>query len=150
MHLVEKFLNNAVRVAAGPVETPVAEVKEEIINTTQEGKMDVLLREIEKRRGRILIFTKTRSRADRVASVLFRKGCKVVCLHSGRTNGQRKDALRKYHMGTHPIMVATDLAGRGIDVADIEHVINYDVPNSREDYIHRIGRTARWGKSGTR
>ena len=69
-------------------------------------------------------------------------------LHGGRSQSQRKLALEKFRSGARRILVATDIAGRGIDVPDIEHVINYDLPMTREDYIHRIGRTGRCGKSG--
>ena len=80
--------------------------------------------------------------------MLQNEGLRVDVLHGGKTQGQRKRALNGFRTGTHPILVATDLAGRGIDIIDIETVINFDMPATREDYIHRIGRTGRAGKSG--
>ncbi len=146
--LANAYLNEHVRVAVTPVEVSAPDVKEETIETTQALKNSVLLKEIEFRKGRILIFTRTQSRADRVARLLSEKGQGVVSLHGGRSQGQRKQALQRFRAGNRRIMVATDLAGRGIDVPEIEHVINYDLPATREDYIHRIGRTGRNGKSG--
>ena len=95
-----------------------------------------------------MIFARTQIRTDRLARMLYDRGHRVVRLHGGCTQWQRKESLEQFRRGTHRIMVATDLAGRGIDVTDIQHVINYDLPESHEDYIHRIGRTGRLGKTG--
>jgi ATP-dependent RNA helicase DeaD len=147
-NLAGTFLRNPVRVEIGQITQSAPQVKEETIRTTNEGKTNVLLKEIKKRDGKILIFTRTKSRAERLARSLHKEGHQVVCLHGGKTQSHRKQALDRFRTGRSPIMVATDLAGRGIDVPDIEHVINYDVPANREDYIHRIGRTGRAGKTG--
>ncbi len=147
--LAATFLKDPVRVAIGEVSRPAGEVKEETIRTTDAGKNTVLLQQMQERKGLILVFARTKSRTDRLAKLLLREGHDVVSLHGGRSQAQRKFALEKFRSGSHRIMVATDLAGRGIDVADIEHVINYDVPSTREDYIHRIGRTGRCGKTGS-
>ncbi len=146
--LAASFLENPVRVQIGSVTESAPEVEETTIRTTMAQKNTVVLQELAKRQGRILIFTRTKSRADRLAMLIERENYPVVNLHGGRTQGQRKQALDRFRKGSHRIMVATDLAGRGIDVNDIEHVINYDMPETREDYIHRIGRTARFGKKG--
>jgi ATP-dependent RNA helicase DeaD len=147
--LAAKFLTNPVRVAIGPTSQPLTQVTEKTIKTNNEAKTGLVLKELEEREGRTLIFTRTKSRADRLARILYTKGHSPVCLHGGKSQGQRKQALERFRSGSHRIMVATDLAGRGIDVADIEQVINYDVPMNREDYIHRIGRTGRFGKTGS-
>lgn len=147
--MARSMMRSPVRAAVGAVSTPVSQVTEESVQTTREGKNSVLLAEIKKREGRILIFTRTKSRADRVAKMLESAGFTIVCLHGGRTQGQRKQALERFRKGSHRIMVATDLAGRGIDIDDIEHIINYDLPSNREDYIHRIGRSGRFGKKGS-
>lgn len=147
--LAHSLLKDPVRIAIGPASTPISQVKEETVRTTNEGKVSIVLRELKSRDGRILIFTRTKSRAERLSTVIHKEGYKVVCLHGDRSQGQRKEALERFRKGSHRVMVATDLAGRGIDVTDIEHVINYDVPATREDYIHRIGRTGRAGKTGT-
>jgi superfamily II DNA/RNA helicase len=146
--LAGQFLKDPVRIEIGPSCQPVPQIKEETVRTTQQGKNALLLKETEKREGRILIFARTQLRTQRVARMLYEKGHGVVCLHGGRSQAQRKQALNKFRRGSHRIMVATDLAGRGIDIDDIGHVINYDVPATREDYIHRIGRSARCGKQG--
>lgn len=146
--IAESFLKTPVRVSIGHTHQPAPKVKEETIHTTALEKNGLILKELEQRQGKIIIFAKTQNRSERLANILHDKGHKVVLLHGGRTQGQRKQALMKFRMGSHRIMVATDLAGRGIDVEDIEHVINYDPPQSREDYIHRIGRTGRFGKEG--
>jgi len=146
--LAESFLREPVRVTVGKTHQPAPKVTEQTIRTTPDEKNQLVLKEIQERAGKILIFAKTQNRSERLAQKLYDAGHKVVLLHGGRTQGQRKQALLKFREGTHRIMVATDLAGRGIDVEDIEHVINFDPPQSREDYIHRIGRTGRFGKEG--
>lgn len=148
-NLANSLLHEPVRVAIGPVAQPVPKVTETTIRTSQEGKYSLILKEISKRHGRILIFTRTKTRAERLAKLIYDDGYNCVLLHGDRSQAQRKQALERFRKGTHQIMVATDLAGRGIDVPDIEHVINFDVPQTREDYIHRIGRTGRAGKTGS-
>ena len=97
----------------------------------------------------MLVFTRTKHRADRVARVLDRSGISGAAIHGNRSQGQRQQALDGFKRGRHRVLVATDIVARGIDVDGITHVINFDLPNVPEDYVHRIGRTARAGKSGT-
>lgn len=146
--LARAFLKEPKRVAVGAKAEPVQQLTEETFRTTPDQKNSAVLKAVGARQGRILVFTRTQSRTDRLAKLLDRSGHRVVALHGGRSQSQRRNALEMFRSGTHRIMVATDLAGRGIDVADIAHVINYDLPATREDYIHRIGRTGRMGKSG--
>jgi ATP-dependent RNA helicase RhlE len=91
----------------------------------------------------VLIFTRTKHRADRLADQLKVRGFQVTAIHGNRSQGQREDALQAFKAGRVQVLVATDIAARGLDIDDVTHVINYDVPNTPEDYIHRIGRTAR-------
>ena len=98
---------------------------------------------------RTLIFTRTRHRADRLARTLNRKGVTCAAIHGDRSQGQRQQALDGFKKGRVKVLVATDIVARGIDVDGITHVINYDVPQNPEDYVHRIGRTARAGASGS-
>lgn len=149
MGLTQKLLKNPVRVSIGSSETPAESVKQEILHVSQQEKLPTLLKVLEGTPGKALVFVRTQTKADQVTKVLERAKQKVVCMHGGLRNAQRKDALRKFADGIYRVMVATDLAGRGIDVSDIEHVINYDIPSNREDYIHRIGRTGRFGKEGS-
>jgi ATP-dependent RNA helicase RhlE len=98
---------------------------------------------------RALIFTRTKVRADRLARTLQKAGVSAEAIHSDRAQGQRQNALDGFRSGKHRVLVATDVMARGIDVDDISHVINYDFPEQAEDYVHRIGRTARAGRAGT-
>ena len=96
----------------------------------------------------VLIFTRTKYRAQKVSQQILRAGLKVTSLHGDRSQGQRQAALKGFKDGTHPIMVATDIAARGLDVESISHVINYDMPDTADAYIHRIGRTGRAQRTG--
>jgi ATP-dependent RNA helicase RhlE len=96
----------------------------------------------------VLIFTRTKYRAQKVSQQIMRAGFNVTSLHGDRSQGQRQSALKGFKDGTHPIMVATDIAARGLDVESISHVINYDMPDTADAYIHRIGRTGRAQRTG--
>ncbi len=96
----------------------------------------------------VLVFTRTKYRAQKVSGHILRAGLKVTSLHGDRSQGQRQAALKGFKDGTHPIMVATDIAARGLDVESISHVINYDMPDTADAYIHRIGRTGRAQRTG--
>jgi superfamily II DNA/RNA helicase len=146
--LAASFLKSPERVSIGAVANSTAQVEETTIRLQGDAKNTTILKELKARQGKVLVFARTQARTDRLAKMLYREGMGVVALHGGKTQGQRKLALERFRNGSSRILVATDLAGRGIDVLDIEHVINYDVPGSREDYVHRIGRTGRNGKTG--
>ena len=103
---------------------------------------------IEQNAGNMLVFARTKHRTDRVARTLRNAGHAVQRLHSDRSQSQRREALEGFRGGRYRILVATDIAARGIDVADIQRVINYDLPHTVEDYVHRVGRTARAGADG--
>lgn len=96
----------------------------------------------------VLVFTRTKYRAQKVSGQILKAGFKVTSLHGDRSQGQRQSALKGFKDGTHPIMVATDIAARGLDVESISHVINYDMPDTADAYIHRIGRTGRAQRTG--
>ncbi len=98
---------------------------------------------------RVLVFTRTKHRADKVARVLDRAGIRGAAIHGNRTQAQRQKALDGFKRGQYKVLVATDVVSRGIDIDGISHVVNFDMPNSPEDYVHRIGRTARAGATGT-
>ena len=139
--LAMKYLRNPVQVTIGVIAQAVPQVSQTLISTTPQQKNETLLDELNKRQGSVLIFTRTKSRTDRVARFLSEYGIEVNRLHGGRTQCQRNSALSAFRKGQIRVLVATDIAARGIDVADIAHVVNYDLPQSSEDYIHRIGRT---------
>ncbi len=147
--LSKKYLRNPEHVTVGQVSQAATKVEQELISTTCKEKNDALLDELNKRQGSILVFARTQSRTDRVARYLLSYGVQVNRIHGGRTQGQRNGALSAFRSGEIRVLVATDIAARGIDVPGIAHVINYDLPQCPEDYIHRIGRTGRAGASGS-
>ena len=146
--LAANLQTNAARIEIGHHSKPAEHVQQSTVQTTMEGKNALTLKELAVREGRVVIFTRTKARAERLSRFLTREGQTCVALHGDKHQSQRKMAMEAFRKGRARILVATDIAGRGIDVPDIEHVINYDVPMTREDYIHRIGRTGRSGKLG--
>jgi len=146
--LTYKYMRTPVNITIGSVGRAATLIEQKVIETNTQKKNDTLLDEINKREGSILIFARTQVRTDRVSRYLSEYGLEVNRLHGGRTQAQRKNALAAFKSGDIRILVATDIAARGIDVSEIAHVINYDLPMVAEDYIHRIGRTARAGTSG--
>src|SRR5438445_4262566 len=133
----------------GARRTPAETVKHVIYPVSEAQKTDLLL-ELLKRVNyeSVLIFCRTKHGADRVAHLLKRNNHAVAVLHSNRTQREREQALRGFRDGRYEVLVATDIAARGLDIADVSHVINYDVPQHPEDYIHRIGRTGRMEAAG--
>ncbi|MHB8243108.1 MAG: helicase-related protein, partial [Solirubrobacteraceae bacterium] len=117
---------------------------------SHEGKVAKLVSELsEPERGLTLVFVRTKRGADRLVKRLASSSVQAVAMHGDKSQGQRERALANFEAGVVDTLVATDVAARGIDVAGITHVINYDIPATREDYVHRIGRTARAGATGT-
>ena len=146
--LAAEFLHNPVEVAVGEPSTPVHKISQAVIETTHKEKNDILLDELNARQGSVLIFTRTKHRTDRLTRYLAGYGYRVTLIHGDRSQSQRRSAIEGFRKGEFRILVATDIAARGLDIADIGHVINYDLPQVAEDYVHRIGRTARNGKQG--
>ena len=128
----------------GARRTPAETVKHVIYPVADMQKVDLLLALLEQvNYESVIVFCRTKHGADRVAQVLKRSNHAVAVLHSNRTQQEREQALRGFRDGRFEVLVATDIASRGLDIADVSHVINYDVPQHPEDYIHRIGRTGR-------
>jgi superfamily II DNA/RNA helicase len=147
LSLAASYLKDPVRINAGdPTSRPVEKITQQVLRTTN--KNEALVNELNARRGSVLVFARTKARTDRVAKMLDRLGHDVDRIHGDRTQSQRTRALDGFRAGKFRILVATDIAARGIDIPHIEHVINYDLPQCSEDYIHRIGRTARAGAEG--
>jgi ATP-dependent RNA helicase DeaD len=146
--LAREWTQNAQRVSIGPVSRPADDVTQDVVQAGSEEKNDLVLSEVEKRQGAVLVFARTKRRTDRLASFLRARGVAVCRIHGDRSQNQREEALNGFRKGKFRVMVATDIAARGIDVPQIEHVINFDVPVVAEDYLHRIGRTARAGRAG--
>jgi ATP-dependent RNA helicase RhlE len=133
---------------AHPVERR-ADVAHRFVMVSHTGKVEQLVSQLrEPARGRTLVFVRTKRGADRLVKKLGASSVRAVAMHGDKSQGQRERALANFESGSINTLVATDVAARGIDVAGITHVINYDIPATREDYVHRIGRTARAGASG--
>lgn len=146
--LAQQFLRNPVEIQVGDHSKPIEKIEQKIIETSHKEKNDILLDELNAREGSILVFARTRERTERLLKFLLSYGYEAVAIHGDRTQFQRKQAIEGFRTGKFRILVATDIAARGLDINDIGHVINYDLPQAPEDYIHRIGRTARNGKGG--
>ena len=137
-----------VRVEVAPAGTTAEKVEQEMYIVKKESKMNLLESLIQQYKGSILIFSRTKYGASKIAKALYMHGEKAMEIHSDRSLGQRRQALDGFKAGRYRILVATDIAARGIDVSNIEVVINFDLPSSAEDYVHRIGRTGRAGSEG--
>ncbi len=148
MKLAQNYLQDPAHIAIETTEQSQPKIAHTVIETTGEHKNDVLLDQLNTRIGSIIIFAKTKHRTDRLAKYLAKFGHSVTRIHGDRSQSQRESALLGFRNGTFRILVATDIAARGIDVPHIAHVINYDLPQVPEDYVHRIGRTARAGATG--
>lgn len=146
--LAQTYMTHPVSITVGEESKPVETIKQSAIMTSKDKRDNILLDELNKRTGSVIIFAKTRSRTSRLATYLTDFGYTATQIHSDRTQGQRNSALKGFRDGRFRILVATDVAARGIDVPQIAHVINYDLPMFDEDYVHRIGRTARAGAEG--
>jgi ATP-dependent RNA helicase RhlE len=150
LRIAGPMLEDPARVEVAPSATPVDAVTQTVYPVAEVQKTDLLVRLLEKEQlDRVLVFTRTKHRADRVCRHLERSRIKGAAIHSNRTQAQRQRALDGFKDGTYRVLVATDIVARGIDVDRISHVINYDLPAQAQDYVHRIGRTARAGLSGT-
>jgi ATP-dependent RNA helicase RhlE len=149
VRVAREFLINPERVNIGLASTPPAEIRQSIYPVTLENKGAMLLELLN--RGEVnsaIVFTRTKSRTDRIAKMLVGNRVKAVAIHGGRSQSQRNAALAGFRTGHYKVLVATDVAARGLDIPDVSHVINFDLPDESDTYIHRIGRTARMGKSG--
>jgi superfamily II DNA/RNA helicase len=144
----QQYLDRPVRVAVGAVNQPIKAIKQEIMHMQVAEKYEALLRELRARAGSVLVFVRTKRGADRIAKKLNADKHHAAAIHGNLNQNQRNRVIQAFRDMKHRVMVATDVAARGLDIPHIEHVINYDLPQVAEDYIHRIGRTARAGKEG--
>jgi ATP-dependent RNA helicase RhlE len=143
------MLRDPARVEVGTVATPADAVRQGIYTVEHGRKMGLLSKILrEPNVESALVFLRTKHRTDRTARALQKAGFKVKAIHGGRSQRQRDQAIEGFRKGQYKILVATDVAARGLDVEGISHVVNFDIPNSSDDYIHRIGRTARANASG--
>jgi ATP-dependent RNA helicase RhlE len=148
--LAKRLLRNPVHVEAAPQATTVDMVKQCIFFVDSPSKEKLLLDLLkQKHLTRVLVFTRTKHRANKVALYLSNHGVWADAIHGNKSQGARTKALSNFKSGKIKVLIATDIAARGIDIDDISHVINFELPNEPESYVHRIGRTARAGAAGT-
>jgi ATP-dependent RNA helicase RhlE len=146
--LVNDYMNNPVRVALGSVLKPAESVQLKAYEVRPGEKLDLLRQLLYAEKGQTLIFTRTKRGAERLAKDLVRDGFNAGVIHGDRSQSQRNAALSGFQEGHYQVLVATDVASRGLHVDDVAHVINYDLPKMAEDFIHRVGRTGRAGLQG--
>lgn len=148
MKLAEKHLRTPVRVEVSPAGSTAELVEQEIFILPRDNRYDQVIALLSEYRSSVLIFVRTKHGATKLAKKLQQAGYKAAEIHSNLSFAQRQASLAGFRSGKHRILVATDVAARGLDINDIELVVNYDLPDNSEDYVHRIGRTARAGKKG--
>ncbi len=147
--LAQEFMRSPREIAVAAVSKPAEKIHQEVIMVEQSLKNDLLVdllaaREVE----RAIVFTRTKRGTDKVERMLNDAGLRSIGIHGNKTQGQRNKALAQFKAGSKKILVATDVAARGLDVSDVSHVVNFDIPTIAESYVHRIGRTGRAGRSG--
>jgi len=146
----KNLLKNAVRVEASPQASTLECIEQRVFFVDQNNKYPLLQGLFnQKDMDRVLVFTRTKHRADKVAEMLNKNRINADAIHGNKSQNQRTKAMHDFKSGHLQVLVATDIAARGIDVDDISHVVNYDLPNEPESYVHRIGRTGRAGANGT-
>jgi ATP-dependent RNA helicase RhlE len=146
--LVHDCTRDPVRIALGSILKPAASVELRAYEVRPNEKMETLRHLLHSQEGQTLIFTRTKRGTERVAKELVREGFNAAMIHGDRSQSQRNSALNGFQEGRYRVLVATDVAARGLHVDEVAHVINYDVPKMAEDFIHRVGRTGRAGSEG--
>jgi ATP-dependent RNA helicase RhlE len=146
--LVREYTRNPVRLAFGSTLKPSENVRLQAFEVAENGKPEMLCNLLDNETGRCLVFCRTKRGTERIARSLNRQGINVAMIHGDRSQSQRTAALTGFQRGQYRVLVATDVAARGIHVQDIAHVINYDLPEVAENFIHRVGRTGRAGERG--
>ncbi len=148
--VIETQVKNPVRVTIGSITKPVELINLHFYEVEQDRKLGLLQHMLKEEQGSFLVFARTKHGADRLAKKLVNGSVKATRIHGDRTQSQRNQALQGFQEGHYRVMVATDVAARGIHVEGIAHVVNYDLPQAPEDFIHRVGRTGRAGAPGNR
>jgi ATP-dependent RNA helicase RhlE len=147
--LIDRYCKDPVRIAVGSITKPAEHIDMHVYEVDQDRKLALLHHLLETSQGSFLVFARTKHGAERLAKKLHGAGIKSAAIHGDRSQNQRNMALRGFQDGQYRVLVATDVAARGIHVDNIEHVVNYDLPQQPEDFIHRVGRTGRAGARGT-
>ncbi|MDV7145289.1 DEAD/DEAH box helicase [Tropicimonas sp. TH_r6] len=148
--LSKAYLNDPIRVEVSPPGKPADKVTQALHFVEQAGKTRLLINHLDAHRSDMaLVFTRTKHGANRLAGALEKAGYSVGAIHGNKSQGQRERAIKAFKSGELKVLVATDVAARGLDIPGVRHVYNYDLPNVPENYVHRIGRTARAGRDGS-
>jgi ATP-dependent RNA helicase RhlE len=142
------YLKNPVRIEIGSELKPSPNVKLQTFEVPTDKKQELLQHLLETNKGSFMVFVRTKHAVDRVARRLSRAGFAAAPIHGDRSQSQRSSALRGFAEGRHRVLVATDVVARGIDVSDVAHVVNFDLPREAEDFVHRVGRTGRASSYG--
>jgi ATP-dependent RNA helicase RhlE len=149
MKLADEVVRDAKYVQIGSAGGPAKSITHTIENVPAAEKTAWLAKFLRRADGPVLVFVRTKSGAERLARKLASLGLKAAALHADRTQAQRTQAVEGFRSGSYRVLVATDVAARGLDIDGITHVVNYEVPSSREMYVHRVGRTGRADCTGT-
>ena len=148
MSITEKYLNSPVRISVSQTSSPAKNIKQDVVKIDEAEKYGELVSQLNEREGSIIVFVKTKFGTEKMAKKLSKAGHNADAIHGDLRQSRRDRVITAFRKKKYRILVATDVAARGLDIPHIEHVINYDLPQCAEDYIHRIGRTARAGASG--
>jgi ATP-dependent RNA helicase RhlE len=148
MRLAREIVRQPKYIQIGERSAPARTITHRAFRVPSKDKAEWLIEHLRQPEGPVLVFTRTKIGADRLARRLSAAGVRCIALHADRTMDQRRSAVEGFRGGRYKVLVATDIAARGLDIADVSHVINYDVPQHPEDYIHRIGRTGRMAAAG--
>lgn len=147
--LAEEILNRPTRIEVTPAATPVELITQSVYHVPAGNKPALLVKLLEDPEfARVIVFTRTKHRANRVAEKIGKSGVPAEAIHGNKSQNARQRALEDFRKGKVRVLVATDIAARGIDIDDVTHVVNFELPNEPDSYVHRIGRTARAGASG--
>jgi ATP-dependent RNA helicase RhlE len=149
MKLADEVVRTAKYVQIGTAGGPARTITHAVENVPASQKADWLAKFLRRTAGPVLVFVRTKSGAERLARRLAAAGLKAAALHADRTQVQRTHAVEGFRSGRYRVLVATDVAARGLDIDGITHVVNYEVPSNRETYVHRVGRTGRAEATGT-
>ena len=149
LKFAEKYLNRPIRISVGSTSTPIEKIKQETLRINDGDKYNQLIKEIYMRQGSILIFVKTRRNAEKIVKRLKYDDHDAKAIHGNLRQNKRDRVIKAFRNNHFRILVGTDVASRGLDIPAIKHVINFDLPQVPEDFIHRIGRTARAGAEGS-
>ncbi|MDA9648275.1 DEAD/DEAH box helicase, partial [Candidatus Pelagibacter sp.] len=149
VRISERYLNKPQRISTGSTSVPIAKIKQETLQVFKENKYDQLVDQFIARKGSILVFVKTKRGADKMVKRLKEEGHSADAIHGDLRQSKRDRVISSFRKGLKRILIATDVAARGLDIPLIQHVINFDLPQVPEDYVHRIGRTARAGTEGS-